>query len=125
MVCIYLWCVSTYGLKCYNNNWIKDILNKELVKTAFELYNNKSNIKFIHIKAHTNNIDIHSIGNYNADKLAEESIELSNKKIYIDIPYSKKDEIKKLGCLWDTNLKKWYYYSDTKYKNDILAISSK
>jgi hypothetical protein len=89
---------------------LQPISNKELVKKAFESYNNKLNIK-----AYTNNTDIHSIGNYNADKLAEESIELSNKKIYI------KDEIKKLGCLWNGNFKKLYYYPNNKYKTDILA----
>ena len=63
-------CVSYYGLKCYNKGWCVDIPNKELVKTIYELYNDKLNIRFLHIKAHTNNTDIHSFGNDNADKLA-------------------------------------------------------
>ena len=40
------------------------------MKTIYELYKDKLNIRFLHIKAHTNNTDIHSFGNYNADKLA-------------------------------------------------------
>ena len=63
-------CVSYYGLKCYNKGWRDDIPNKELVKTIYELYKDKLNIRFLHIKAHTNNTDIHSFGNDNADKLA-------------------------------------------------------
>ena len=63
-------CVSSYGLKCYNKGWHDDIPNKELVKTIYELYKDKPNIRFLHIKAHTNNTDIHSFGNDNADKLA-------------------------------------------------------
>jgi ribonuclease HI len=69
-------CVSTYGEKCHNTNWVQMIPNKDLVKKAYDLYKNRSNIKFIHVKAHTNNTDMHSIGNYNADKLAQMSIEV-------------------------------------------------
>ena len=64
-------CVSTYGEKCYKQNWNVDIPNKELVKTAYELYkDNSHNVRFIHIRAHTQKTDIHSIGNDQADKLA-------------------------------------------------------
>jgi ribonuclease HI len=64
-------CCTTYGEKCINNP--KNIPNKELVKQAYEIYKN-TNVKFIHIMAHTNNNDIHSIGNKNADKLATQAI---------------------------------------------------
>jgi ribonuclease HI len=67
-------CLSSYGKKCHDNNWIKNIPNKLLVKTAYELYKNYNNVYFIHIKAHTNNQDIHSIGNYYADKLANDAL---------------------------------------------------
>jgi ribonuclease HI len=69
-------CVSSYGEKCYKKNWNVDIPNKELVKTIYELYKDKPQIQFIHIKAHTNNDDVHSIGNKYADKLANMAIEL-------------------------------------------------
>jgi ribonuclease HI len=71
-------CVSSYGEKCYKKGWNVDIPNKDLVKTAYDLYKDKLNIQFIHIKAHTNNTDIHSIGNDNADKLANMAIGLKN-----------------------------------------------
>ena len=63
-------CVSSYGEKCYNKGWDVNIPNKELVKTAYEMYKDKPNIHFMHIRAHTHNTDIHSFGNDNADKLA-------------------------------------------------------
>jgi ribonuclease HI len=64
-------CVSTYGEKCYKQNWNVDIPNKDLVKTAYELYKDISNsIRFKHIRAHTQKTDIHSIGNDHADILA-------------------------------------------------------
>jgi ribonuclease HI len=69
-------CVSTYGEKCYIKNWNIDIPNKELVKTIYELYKDKPNIKFMHIRAHTNNKDVHSIGNSHADNLANIAINL-------------------------------------------------
>lgn len=71
-------CISSYGEKCCKKSWNVDIPNKELVKTAYEMYKDKSNVKFIHIRAHTNNKDIHSFGNYNADKLANMSIGLDS-----------------------------------------------
>jgi len=64
-------CVSTYGEKCCKQHWNVDIPNKELVKTAYELYQEVSNsVRFIHIRAHTQKTDIHSIGNDHADRLA-------------------------------------------------------
>lgn len=67
-------CVTTYGDKCHKKHWPQDIPNRELVKKAYELYNNKSNIQFIHIRAHTSKCDVHSIGNDQADRLANLAI---------------------------------------------------
>ena len=124
-------CVSSYGEKCYKKNWNIDIPNKELVKSAYEIFKDKSNIKFIHIKAHTNNTDIHSFGNDNADKLANMAINLEScpyntfTKIYIIVPFIKKDEIKKLGGVWDCNQKKWFVYNNNKNIGQILTMFSK
>ena len=63
-------CVLSYGAKCHKKNWDIDIPNKDLVKIAYETYHEISNIQFKHIRAHTSNTDIHSIGNAGADKLA-------------------------------------------------------
>ena len=124
-------CVSSYGEKCFKKDWNVDIPNKELIKKAYELYKNKRNIKFVHIKAHTNNTDNHSIGNDNADKLANLSIGLescpyeTSIKIYLQVPFIKKDEIKKLGGMWDRNKKKWFVYDNNKNMEQILTIFSK
>jgi len=124
-------CVSSYGEKCYKKGWNVDIPNKELVKTAYEMYKDKLNIKFIHIKAHTHNTDIHSFGNDNADKLANIAIGLEScpyntcTKIYLTIPFTKKDEIKKLGGSWDANKKKWFVYDNNKNIDYILTNFSK
>jgi ribonuclease HI len=69
-------CTSSYGEKCSAQGWDKNIPNKELVKTCYHLYKDKPNVRFIHIKAHTNNTDVHSIGNNGADLLANNSIGL-------------------------------------------------
>ena len=67
-------CATSYGKTQQLGNWVKDIPNKELVKILYEYCKNYINLQFLHIKAHTNNDDIHSIGNYNADLLARKSI---------------------------------------------------
>ncbi len=90
-------CVSSYGKKCYENKWVDDIPNKELVKTLYEIYKNKLNIQFLHIKAHTNNTDIHSIGNKNADQLASNAYCLEN----VDCDVSRKTEIIKSFSIED------------------------
>ena len=124
-------CVSSYGEKCYNKGWNVNIPNKELVKTAYEMYKDKLNIQFIHIKAHTNNTDTHSIGNDNADKLANIAIGLESCpyniciKIYLIIPFVKKDEIKQLGGVWDVDKNKWFVYDNNKNIDKILTIFSK
>ena len=127
-------CISTYGQKNEDDEWEKDIPNKDLVKKTFELYKDKKNVRFFHIKAHTNNDDIHSIGNREADRLANESLGLikcpydkekeinDSEKIYLQVPYASKNEIKKLGGKWDFGKKKWYIYEDSINKDEVLFI---
>ena len=67
-------CATSYGEKCSQNNWSKNIPNKDLVKQLYYIYNNEKNLKLFHVKAHTNLEDIHSKGNANADKLAYNAI---------------------------------------------------
>jgi ribonuclease HI len=107
------WCTTT-GRKYANNNWKKkkgEIPNVELIKKAYALFNNQSNIQFLKVAAHTNGLDEHSIGNDGADKLANLAIgvtECPYKKIYLDVPFFKKDLVKKIGAKWDRKKKKWY-----------------
>lgn len=68
-----LLCIGMYGKRQEKNKWKNKIPNQELVKKIYELYKN-TNIKFMHIKAHTTNSDIHSIGNRKADILANMAI---------------------------------------------------
>jgi hypothetical protein len=95
------------------------------------MYKDKSNVKFIHIQAYTTNTDIHSIGNYNADKLANMAISLkscprnTSNNIYISVPFIKKEEIKKLGGLWDSTKKKWFVYDNNENIDTILTIFTK
>ena len=113
--------------------WSKDIPNKDMVRKAYELYRRNSPFKesqilFKHIKAHTGKDDVHSMGNENADRLANmaiglthcpyakptESIFLGNKletmmnRTYLNVPFSDKDHAKKYGCRWDPKKKKWW-----------------
>jgi ribonuclease HI len=67
-----LLCVGTYGKKCELSGW-PDIPNKELVKQLYYTYKDTS-FQFLHVYAHTNKTDMHSIGNQHADRLAQDSI---------------------------------------------------
>ncbi len=109
-----IWCLTTYGDKLAESGWKKVIPNKELVKQIYEEFGCKlkSNIKLIHIKAHTGAQDAHSLGNEQADLLANAAIGIEKKdqakKIYLKVPFAKKDQAKKLGCRWDPDSKSWY-----------------
>ena len=69
-------CATFYGEKCASMNWKKHIPNRDLVIELYNIYKNNKNLKLMHIKAHTNKKDIHSIGNAEADKLAYKAIKL-------------------------------------------------
>lgn len=69
-----LQCVGSYGKKCEQLQW-PNIPNKELVKQLYYTYKDTS-FEFLHVYAHTNKNDMHSIGNKHADQLAYDSIKI-------------------------------------------------
>jgi ribonuclease HI len=124
-------CCGEYGFKMNKRNWRnKNILipNHELVKEAFNLFNDKHNIKLIHVKAHTECTDELSVGNAQADRLASESVQshiptnnalntTQYVKTYLDDQFSEKDVAKKARAKWDKNKKKWYYLDSVEDDN--------
>jgi ribonuclease HI len=108
-------CASTYGNKLEKNGWQDKVPNKELVKRAHELYKNKSNIKLHYIKAHTDNTDMHSKGNSEADRFANLAVGCVKNNtsdiIKLDIGYFDKDKAKQLGACWNNERKYWYINS--------------
>lgn len=135
-------CSGSYGTKLAKNNWKtqqdKVPPNLKLLQKIYELYNpNKKTINIHYIKAHTDLTDKHSIGNREADKLANmavngslsEDTEISKykkprddiAKNYINVSYTYKDNVKKLGAKWDMNNKKWYY-EDNLNEDNIKSI---
>ena len=72
-------CITVWIKNWIKNNWKdknnKTIKNKDLIINIYNIYKKYSNIYFKHILAHTNNQDIHSIGNKNADILARKAIQ--------------------------------------------------
>lgn len=77
---------SLYSINCITkwvNGWIKNgwldkkkypIKNKDIIESIYNIYIKHSTIEFNHVIAHTNNNDIHSIGNAKADELARLSL---------------------------------------------------
>ena len=112
-------CATTYGSKLEKNNWKsskenKTIPNLELLKKAYCLFKTKTNFKLHHIEAHTDNDDIHSLGNKEADKLACMAIGTDTENTNNDIiklnwvTFDLKDEAKKYGAKWNVSKKCWY-----------------
>ena len=73
-------CATTYGRKLYSNSWKplykkqQSVPNLELVKQIYTLFQTHYCVKLRHIRAHTNKQDVHSLGNEQADKLANDSL---------------------------------------------------
>ena len=118
-------CVGKYGDKCAKTGWCEDIPNKELVRLVYESYSKHQNISFLHIRSHTGGTDIHSLGNEQADKLAGMAIGLNilnsqPTKIFLNVPFQKKDEAKSLGAKWEPSKKKWYIMTNNENKELLL-----
>ena len=109
-------CATHYGAACAKSQWGKDIPNKALVQQAYHTFRDEPNVRFLHVKAHTNGTDAHSVGNAHADRLASEAIGVvecpyqSHKgpRVYLSVPFCKKDAAKTLGAQWDSKRKSWY-----------------
>lgn len=125
-------CCTTYGEKCFKKGWKnpnsknKPIPNLELVQTGYMYCKEHNNIEFKHIAAHTGKQDRDSIGNENADRLANLAIGVevankTNKEIYLNVPYKEKDEAKQLGAKWDSSKKKWYIKEANRNKNMMMG----
>ena len=115
-------CCTTYGNKLSKKGWTKKepIPNIELVKKAYYFFENNNNVRLTYVKAHTLAQDKHSIGNENADRLANQAIGIKScisQKIYLNVPFTEKDNAKKLGARWDSNEKKWYFLNSINKEN--------
>ena len=64
---------TNYGYKCFLNNF-RDIPNSQLVKKIYNIFKDKNNVNFLHIKSHTGKMDGHYLGNHYADLLATRAI---------------------------------------------------
>lgn len=120
-------CIKTYGERNSKSGWKNDIPNKKLVQEIYTLFYKHKNIEVRHIKAHTGKTDIHSKGNEQADKLANKSIHIGDAKniipkLFLNIPFNKKEDIKKMGGKWDKHKKKWYIYENNPLKSSILLL---
>lgn len=56
----------------------------------------------------------------------EEQVQQSDikKKIYVKIPYDKKDKAKQLGARWDASMKSWYYFDENISKENKKVLHS-
>jgi ribonuclease HI len=140
-------CAGAYGDRLFKNDWKtvegKVPPNLKLIQRIREIYRPyKKHIELHHIKAHTGFNDEHSIGNAEADRLANlavgvvvaaavapdyidntliSNIKQPSNKNYINIGFDYKDAVKKLGAKWDLRCKKWYYEDNISEEN-IIAI---
>lgn len=67
-------CITKYAKKWEKNDWVtidgENVKNKEFIKPAYEIMKRYKNIGIRHVNSHTGLRDIYSLGNKEADKLA-------------------------------------------------------
>jgi len=68
-------CCGSYGERCEKKKWPEDVPNLELLKETYALSKKYAGaLAFVHVAAHTEGTDAHSIGNRHADRLATAAI---------------------------------------------------
>lgn len=119
---------TEWGEKQARLGWMKDIANKDLLKQLYSTASSIENISFLYIKAHTHLQDKHSLGNEQADILAYKGIPKMNGKaisgavkVYLTVPYAKKDEAKAFGAKWDNIIKKWYTRKTHRHYSKLMS----
>ncbi len=112
-------CATTYGSKLEKADWKtgngKTVPNLALVQEAYYLFKEAKPYTELHyIKAHTDNTDNHSLGNAEADRLANLAIDKVPSQdqsiIKLNIPFCNKDKAKALGARWNISGKYWYIH---------------
>jgi ribonuclease HI len=125
-------CATTYGQRMSAEGWKKDIPNKELVRALHDAVSSVGeSLRFLHIMSHLEGGDPHTVGNAEADRLANEAVGLSatrhpdaaasSKKQYIAVSYICKDDAKKKGARWDPSAKKWYISRDSPHFDELMS----
>lgn len=128
-------CLTTYGQGQEKKEWSQDIPNRDLVRRVYELYKGAPNVQVYHIDAHTSKEDDHSRANDEVDKLANKAIGLegcpyeekrqniaNETKIYLFVPYEKKDDAKAKGAKWDNKKKLWYVTIQTPGRDELETL---
>jgi ribonuclease HI len=74
-------CLTVYNDLWSRNGWIKtngkSVKNQDLLKPMVIHLNDVQNVQFNHVKAHTSNLDMHSLNNNIADAYARKGINAS------------------------------------------------
>lgn len=117
---------SKYSIISFTSNNLEeknpiDVPNYDYVKKGNAICKKYPNIKFHHIKAHTNKQDIHSIGNDNADKLANQAVNKDVSNIVLNFGKYKNKTIEEIYKI-NKDYLLWCTANININKNDILLF---
>lgn len=117
-----------WGKKHERCGWMKEVANKELLRELYKIASGLP-LTFLHVKAHTNRLDKHSLGNQQADILARKGISVgsgththSHLKVFLNVPYEHKNKAKELGARWDSTVKKWYTHKKNRHYSELIQF---
>lgn len=132
-------CATSYGDKLAKQGWqeatgtkeaTKPIPNLSLIKRVHELFKRSAkDVSLYYIRAHTDNTDVHSLGNNGADRLASSTISNTTnvtnvtetkraREIKLEwVTFDNKDKAKEFGAKWNNTKKYWYITEDASQEN--------
>lgn len=119
-------------MKCLNSDYVKQIIEVKVIK-EIDKYDVLSKLneninsfdKQKQFNEYSPNVDssiypeIWKDFNYKPFQTKQDKNQLIE-KIYLSVPFAKKDYAKNKGCKWDAYKKKWYIFNNNKNKEDLI-----
>lgn len=120
----------TILMKCLYSDYVEQSIEVKIVKEeekydVLNILNNKNDTlfteKFCVYSTYTDSLVYPEIWEKfdNTPFIKENGSTIQN-KIYLLVPYSEKEDAKKMNAKWDNNIKKWYILNNNKNKDLIL-----
>jgi len=121
----------TILMKCLYSNYVEQSIEVKIVKEekkydVLNILNSKNDTtlfteKFCVYSIYTDSSVYPEIWeNFDNTPFIKDNDSTIKNKIYLFVPYSEKEDAKKMNAKWDNNIKKWYILNNNKNKDLIL-----
>jgi hypothetical protein len=121
----------TILMKCLYSDYVEQCIKVKIVKEeekydVLNILNSKNDTtlfteKFCVYSIYTDSSVYPEIWeNFDNTPFIKDNVSTIKNKIYLLVPYSEKEDAKKMNAKWDNNIKKWYILNNNKNKDLVL-----